>query len=57
LKHEPLKLKIAKKKSGAYELQRFSIKKMRNLNEYHNQNAGIKRTWKLSQDQQVLEIY
>ena len=47
--HEALTLKIVQKKSGAYELQGFSIKKLRALEEWHR-TRHLPRTWRLSKD-------
>jgi len=47
--HEALSLKIVQKKSGAYELQGFSIKKLKALEEWHSKRH-LPRKWSVSKD-------
>ena len=54
--YKPLELKINLRPNGNYELQGFSIKTLRALEQWHNQNHNP-RKWKLNKDEQTLYLY
>lgn len=49
MEHESLAMKIVRKKSGAYELMGFSIRKLRALEEWYL-GHNVSKKWTLSKD-------
>jgi len=53
--YEPLEMKIVLEKSGNYRLQKFSMKHLKALEEWHKKHH-LPRKWKLTQDEKTLTL-